>query len=205
MNIGIDVDGVLVDVESYQRTWGKRYFEEALHMPVKNPKGYDICDIYGCSRKEREKFWTKYIWAYCLTQPPMKDAPRIIAKLHKDGHRIVLITSRAHTTEAGITGRLFRWMLRYWLKKNRIFYDDIVFCSEKDSSAHKRQVCAEKKIHVMIDDKPENLLALADQIHVICYPAAWNEDVQCSAFIRVRGWRDIYDRIAGLNISGRTS
>ena len=46
MNIGIDVDGVLVDMESYQMKYGKRYFEDKLGMKKKNPAGYDIEDIY---------------------------------------------------------------------------------------------------------------------------------------------------------------
>ena len=67
-----------------------------------------------------------------------------------------------------------------------------MFCSEKDSSTDKLDACTEKKIDVIIDDKPENLLALADRIKVICYLAVWNEDVESDAFIRVSDWDDIY-------------
>lgn len=198
MNIGIDVDGVLVDMEGFQLKYGKLYFSEVHGKGVVNPKAYDIEQIFDCTHAERENFWQKYIWAYCLTEPPLKNAPEIISKLHDDGHKIFLITGRAHTTESGITGKLFRWMLKHWLKKNRIFYDDIVFCSEKDSSTDKLDACMDKKIDVMIDDKPENLLALADRIKVICYPAVWNEDVESDAFIHVCDWDDIYTKIAEL-------
>jgi len=198
MNIGIDVDGVLVDMECYQLKYGKPYFAKVYGKDAVNPKAYDIEQIFDCTHAEREKFWKKYIWAYCLTEPPLKNAPEIISKLHNDGHKIFLITGRAHTTENGITGKLFRWMLRYWLKKNYIFYDDIIFCSEKDSSDDKLDACIEKKIDVMIDDKPDNLLALVNRIQVICYPAAWNEGAKSDAFIRVNDWNDIYDRISDL-------
>lgn len=195
MNIGIDVDGVLVDMEGYQLKYGKIYFSKVHGKDVVNPKAFDIEQIFDCTHAEREKFWQKYIWAYCLKEPPLKNAPEIISKLHNDGHRIFLITGRAHTTESGVTGKLFRWMLKHWLKKNHIYYDEIVFCSEKDSSTDKLDACMDKKIDVMIDDKPENLLALADRIKVICYPAVWNEDVESDAFIRVSDWADIYEKI----------
>ncbi len=193
MNIGIDVDGVLVDMEDFQLKYGKIYFSNVYGKDVVNPKAYDIEQIFDCTHLEREKFWQKYIRAYCLKEPPLKNAPEIISKLHNDGHKIFLITGRAHTTESGVTGKLFRWMLRHWLKKNHIYYDEIVFCSEQDSSTDKLDACMEKKIDVMIDDKPDNLLALADRIKVICYPAVWNEDVESDAFIRVSDWNDIYE------------
>ena len=41
----------------------------------------------------------------------------------------------------------------------------------------KLKICMHEKIDIMIDDKPENLLALKDKIKVICYPAIWNEKV----------------------------
>lgn len=196
MNIGIDVDGVLVDMEGYQLRYGTEYFFKVYGKAAVNSKAFDIEQIFDCAHVEREKFWQKYIWAYCLTEPPIKNAPEIISKLHDDGHRIVLITGRAHTTENNITGKLFRFMLKHWLKKNHIIYDEIVFCSEKESSTDKLDACIAKNIDVMIDDKPENLFALADRVKVICYPAIWNEDVESNSFVRVNDWNDIYKQIS---------
>ena len=196
MNIGIDVDGVLVDMEGYQLNHGTEYFSKVLGKEVVNPKAYDIEQIFSCTHAEREKFWRKYIWGYCLTEPPIKEAPQTISKLHNDGHKIFLITGRAHTTENGITGKLFRWMLKYWLKKNHIFYNHIIFCSAKDSSTNKLDICIKNKIDVMIDDKPENLYTLIEKFKVICYPAIWNEDIVDDSFIRVSDWNQIYDCIS---------
>lgn len=50
MNIGIDVDGVLVDVENYQLKYEKKYFFNKHQREIKNPKGYDICDIVDCTK-----------------------------------------------------------------------------------------------------------------------------------------------------------
>ena len=195
MNIGIDVDGVLVDLEKYQLKNGEKYFAKQ----AVNPKAYDVEQIFACTHEEREKFWHKYIWAYCMSEPAIDNAAQVISKLHDDGHKIIIITGRVHTTKNNITGKLFRTMLRYWLKKNHIVYDDIVFCLEKESSREKLNACIDKQVDIMIDDKPENLYALKDQVRVICYPAIWNKDVADTGFIKVNDWSDVYVQISNLN------
>ncbi len=191
MNIGIDVDGVLVDVERFQLRYGKKYFCDKLHRNIKNPKGYDICDIFDCTKKEREKFWIRYIWAYCLKEPMTKGAAEYAESMHKKGHKIFIVTGRAHTTEMGITGKIFRWMLTYWLKKNHFYYDEIFYCSEKNTAADKYNICIEKNIDLLIDDKAENLLALKDKIKVYCFPAGWNEDHRELDVYRIKGFYDL--------------
>ena len=131
MIIGIDVDGVLSDIGNYQLKYSKPYFKKKYNKDIVNPDKFDIEQIYDCTHKEREIFWQKYIWGYCLTEPAFKNASEVLLKLHEEENKIVIITGRAHTTEQGITGKLFRKMLTYWLKKNKIYYDEIYYCSEK--------------------------------------------------------------------------
>lgn len=177
MIIGFDVDNVLVDQAAYQYKYGVPYFGKK-GIKLLNPDGFDIEDMFACSHAEREKFWTRYIWKYCLTEPMTEGAADLSKKLHKAGHKIFIVTGRAHTTETGTTGSLFRWMLKHWLKKNHFYYDDIFYCSESGSSDEKQKICKEQNIDILIDDKPENLLALKDVIHIICFPAPWNRDVK---------------------------
>ena len=195
MNIGIDVDGVLTDMAAYQQKYGKIYFEDERKMPLVNAKGYDICDMYACSKSEREKFWTKYIWGYCLKIPMTAGAAETVRKLKSEGHRIFLITGRAHTTEKGITGALFRWMLRYWLKKNHFEYDELIFCSESESAKDKYDICKSYHIDIMLDDKAENLLALKEEIGILCYPAVWNEDYRELDDDRIFSFEELTDKV----------
>ena len=51
MNIGIDVDGVLVDMEKYQLKYGKKFFLSRYNINIKNPKAYDIQDIFDCTKE----------------------------------------------------------------------------------------------------------------------------------------------------------
>lgn len=191
MNIGIDVDGVLVDTADYQLRYGKKYFCDKRQRKIKNPKGYDIYDIFECTKKEREMFWTKYIWAYCLKEPMTKGAAEYADRLHEKGHNVYIVTGRAHTTDKGITGKLFRWMLKRWLSKNHFYYDRIFYSSENDSAADKYDICIKNNIDVLIDDKAENLLALKDKIKVYCFPAVWNEDNRQLDSYRIKGFDEL--------------
>ena len=191
MNIGIDVDGVLADIAGYQLRTSQTYFEK-LGYSIIDPAGFDVVDIYGCSQKERSDFWHKYIWKYCISEPAIQYAPEIIEQLHDDGHNITIITSRVNTTEKNFLGYIFRKMLLKWLKKNGIYYDRIIYCSEKNSHNDKLNACVENEIDVMIDDKPENLMTIAEKIKVICYPAVWNENLNDTRIIKAKDWREVY-------------
>lgn len=191
MRIGLDVDGVLVDVRSFQLREGKKYFQK-YGLEAKNPDMFEVQDVFECTKELREKFWIKYIWKYCLKEPMTRDAAKIIHQLREAGHEIIVITSRVHTTEEGIAGKLFRWMLKHWFKKNHLEYDDIIFCKDKGSGKDKLRVCKEKNIDVMIDDTPENLYAIQEYCKVICYSAAWNKECHDLDDCRADNFGDVY-------------
>lgn len=195
MNIGLDVDGVLVDVRTFQLREGKRYFEKKFGISIKNPDMFEVQDVFECTKKQRKAFWIKYIWKYCLKEPMTDNAAEVVNKLRKEGHKVIIITSRVHTTETGITGKLFRWMLKHWLKKNQLTYDDIIFCEEKGSGVDKLRVCRENNIDVMVDDSPENLYEIRGLKRVICYTAAWNAECHDFDDCRVKNFRELYDVI----------
>ena len=65
MVYGIDVDGVLTDIWLYQMNKAIPYFKKH-NIELKHEKEYDIKDIFECTDKQREKFWSIYIWEYCL-------------------------------------------------------------------------------------------------------------------------------------------
>lgn len=174
MRIGVDVDGVLTDLEAYQLKYGKKHFKDVTDI---DETGYDICDIFHCTKEEREKFWTKYIWGYCLTDSPRQDAKAVIQKLVEDGHEIYILTGRSHTTEDNVRGALFRKMLEHWLEKNGISYDDIYYCSEEQSSTEKYDLCKKLGIDIMIEDKAENINLIKDIADVVCIRTGYNHGV----------------------------
>ena len=79
-NIGIDVDGVLRNLEQYQLKKGKEFFK---NVDTIDETKLEIKDIFNCTVEESEKFWLKNIWEYSLKEPIVKDASDIIALLQK--------------------------------------------------------------------------------------------------------------------------
>lgn len=90
MNIGLDVDGVLVDVRTFQLREGKRYFEKKFGISIKNPDMFEVQDVFECTKKQREAFWIKYIWKYCLKEPMTDNAAEVVNKLRKEGHKVII-------------------------------------------------------------------------------------------------------------------
>ncbi len=73
--IGLDMDGVLVDLAQYQFDRGIPFFSKRFSIPsdtvVKNPGAYDVEEIFGVSHEDRMRFWNRYIWGYCLWTKPV--------------------------------------------------------------------------------------------------------------------------------------
>ena len=192
MNIGFDVDGVLTDLEGFQKRTGTRFFRRG---PV-YPDAYDVETIFACSHSEREKYWLKYIWPYCMTEPMRQGAAHVSQRLHQQGHRITLVTARVHTDESGFTGWLFRRMLKSWLRRRGFYYDKIVFAPEKGAAERKRGLCLENAVDVLIDDSEENLRAAGDSMKIICFTAAWNRAAHWLDGCRVSNFRELEQRLS---------
>lgn len=194
MNIAFDGDGVLTDLETYQIEHGKKYFKNIPEEQIDRTE-IDIKEIFNCTSEEREKFWIKYIWKYCLSEKPRENIAATIRKLKSEGDKIYIITGRAHTTEQNVTGALFRKMMIYWLDKNNIPYEDIVFCSEKNSAEDKVKACLKYNIDVIIDDKKENIEELNKITKVICFDAEYNRCYNHPNVPRVKNSNEIYNEI----------
>ena len=190
MKVAFDVDGVFTDLEKFQLNYGKKFFKNVKNI---DDTGYDICDIFHCSREEREKFWTKYIWKYSLAEPIRKDAKLVIDKLKEDENEIYIITGRAHTTEDNAIGSLFRKIIEYWLRKNGIKYDGIYYCAEDNNSDEKFMICQKLGIDVMVEDKKENIDKIGEIADVICMNAKYNRDMNRENVFRVDDFSQIYN------------
>ena len=191
-NIAFDVDGVMTNLAKFQLDTGRKYFGEDS---VKDPTKYDVKDIFDVSKKDREKYWLKYIWPYCITEEMRKNLSELSKKLKEDGHKIYIITGRVHTTEDGIRGNLFRKMLLSWLKKNGFEYDEIIYVNENNSAEEKLNACKENNIDLMIEDKTENIEVIKDVSSVICVNAEYNENADFGDIVRIDNFDNGYEVI----------
>lgn len=94
LNIGIDADGVIFNLFKYQIEKGLKHFKVPADQI--NIEKYDIKDIFNCTYLERQAFWLKYIYDYCMHSELVDGAIEVIKKLRDEGHKLYNITSRVY-------------------------------------------------------------------------------------------------------------
>ena len=176
MIIGIDIDGVLIDDDTYRLDNMAKYCYEN-----------ELPNIYEDYRK-------KYFFNYIKTAPVRAYASEIIKKLHDEGHKIIIITGRYKTQEDSELGNQMRQDTVNWLNSNNIIYDKICY-------AHfpKNKEVIENNIDIMIDDAPGVISEIAKFATAFCFDNRYNRDLNVKNMVRVFSWYDIYRKIKELS------
>lgn len=194
MKIGIDIDGVLTNIEQWQLDDASKYYYEKYKKQIINPKAYNTEKMFNMPGKDDE-WWFETIEEY-LQQAPRLYAAEIIKKLKQEQNEIYIITARNADESTTINQKTLEKETVAWLKKHNIIYDKLIFSSEDKS-----KTCNENKIDIMIEDKPENIIEVSKHIPVICYNASYNENCKGKNIIRCYSWYDIYVKIQKLDKS----
>lgn len=188
MNIGIDMDGVLIDDNTYLLDHKTKYCYEKQLPDLENPYAYE--EKGDWTEEVREDYRQKYFFEYIKNAPIRNFASEVIEKLHQEGNKIIIITARYKTQEDSEVGEQMRKDTIHWLNKNHICYDEICF-----ARSPKIKEVKEKEIDIMIDDSPEVVPAVAKLTKVLCYDNPYNRDLKCDNMVRVFSWYDIYRKI----------
>lgn len=193
MRLGIDIDGVLTNIEQYVVDHFSKYC-------VTNDIEYNITgSAYECSKsfnvpKEAEdNFWNENIMDYSLNIDVRPFASEVIQKLKNEGHEIYIVTARWLTNRDDELGIKMIEIVKNWLLKNNIYYDKLVFA--KSSNEEKAEEIEEHGIDLMIEDSPSNIERLSKIVPVICYHAFYNSECKGDNIIRGYSWYDIYSKI----------
>lgn len=195
MMIATDADGVLTDMSGFNYTYGEKFFG---HPPTA-PDGYTTAEIFGETKARELLFGVRYFYDYCCRLEPRRNALAVCAKLASEGHGICAITARKFSTMNNPLGALSRSMFGKWCEKNELNFDDVFFCTEKNTPAEKLEHCRKINAEIMIDDKPDIALHLAQNgIRVLLFDAPYNRSVAHVSITRVRSWDEIYEYVSGL-------
>lgn len=189
MNIGIDVDGVLLDMSTFLKRYGSSFFRR---QPV-SPSAYTAEEMYEVSKGAVTLFGLRWFFpVYCRTYPPYEGAADVYASLCEKGHIILQITSRKLVTKRSPLAALSRFLLKQWLYRNRFYYHELILCEEEGVAGQKLRCCLERQVQVMIEDHAETALLLAEHgISVLLYDAPYNQRVRDPRIHRVRNWEEI--------------
>ena len=193
MKIGIDIDGVLTDIEQWQLDYGSKFYYEKYNKEIINPKGYETNEIFDSKPNCDDVFWDIYFREYSINVEPRNFAAEVISKLSKEGNTIYIITARgSHLSHSSnvMTKDENENIVKEWLKKNDIYYDKIIFSPED-----KLDICIDNGIDIMIEDKVDNINKISTKIPVICYNAGYNEMCNGKNIHRAYTWYDIYNTI----------
>lgn len=191
MRIGIDIDGVLTDIEQWQLDFGGKYFS-AFGKSVVNKNGYEITEIFNVNDELDSQFWNEYLYEYVTKEPSRKFASEVIKKLKEDGNEIYIVTARYLTNINTKEGQEMREIVVKWLNEQKIYYDKIIFSTED-----KLEDCKKNNIDIMIEDKVENINIVSTAIPVICFHAGYNKECIGKNIYRAYNWYDIYNLING--------
>lgn len=195
MIIGVDADGVLTDMQKFNYQCGKKYFKKEII----NPQGYSVKEIFGVGKIAELFYGIQYFPQYCKKYPPREDAVDIVQKLNDEGNCLHEITARKFVTLKNFIGRYSKKWFIEWCANNGFLFSSITFCSEKNGPKDKYDACKRLKVEIMIDDRPEIVLYLAERgIPVLMMDAPYNQDVKHKNIVRVYGWKDVYEQLCRL-------
>ena len=182
MNIGIDIDGVLTNENDFVLECMSKFNYENNLGYMKNPYEYEFNKVnYNDEQKMeyREKYFNDYVDNY----KARRYASEVIKMLKEDGNKIYIITARY----TSIHNEKMRQRVREWLKKNDIYYDEVVF-----TVSPKVDKLKEYKIDLMIDDSPKNIPFMAKVTKIFCFDNPYNRDLEIENVTRVYSWYDIF-------------
>lgn len=196
MNIGIDIDGVLTDLERFILDNTTKYcYENSIdyEIGIQNRRKLNGVaeDVFNYLSSETiESFW-KENSKYYFTQIPIRNyANQVINKL-KEKNKIYIITARDN--QWGLCDELkgkIEETTKIWLEKSNIYYDSLIFAKDKLNA------CLKNNIDLIIDDSPVNIKDLKSKIKVFCFDTNYNKYSKGKNITRVYSWYDILDKFS---------
>ena len=192
MRIGIDIDGVLTNIEQYLIDYLSKYCIEKnikFNIGISN---YKVSKSFNITNEQEDDFWNEYLENYAINEKARPFAAEVIKKLKEDGNEIYIITGR----DNGEYKNPYE-LTENWLKKYDILYDKLIFTNAYNKH-EKTEVCLENNISLMIEDSTNiSLDLIKNNIKVFTMNTKYNQKDQ--TLDRVSSWKEIYERICEMN------
>lgn len=190
LTIGVDLDGVCVDYESYFRN----YINDSFGKNITTKTSYWNFSDWGITREE----WAEY-HSDCVNQHrlflkanPVEGAVAGIKELEASGHRVVFVTNRANFT--GVSFDLVEHDTSMWLLNNGINFNELIFTNNKSDAG----------CDLYIDDAPHVIedLIKAGAPYII-FDALYNYGIEGP---RATSWAEVVSLVNSFKlISGPTN
>jgi len=190
MNIGIDLDGVILDTENWFRTMSHFFDVEIDGKGEVDKTKVKVQERMQWNNGEFERFFDKYM-IEALEQAPLKPcAKKVIDALLKKGHRLILITARGSFKDIEIE-----------LAKKTLTKNNIKFEKEYYRAYDKLKCCLAEKIDFMIDDSLNNVKLLSENgVKCLYFREFGSMDIVNENVIDVVNWGEIYRKFCQLGV-----
>lgn len=194
--LGVDIDGVITNCESFWREYGSQYL-------INNNKRfnyiscYDLAKSYGFKTelnydKTGYMEFMKYLYPlYANICKPRYLVKEVLDKLHSEGYKIIIITGRHLSSQFhNKTIDQGKKEVQEFLDSYDIYYDEIVY-----SDGNKVEECVSLNIPVFLEDNPEILEALRVDGRVIplCFDNEYNHTY--TKVERIYSWYHFYQYV----------
>ena len=192
MILGIDIDDTISNTCDILVEYGKEYTkkflnrEKELDFNGNLSNHFYIESLFEWSREEADRFFEIYYKKFVENVTPKQDSVETINRLHDEGNKIILITSRDNYADVNAKVETEKW-----LKKQGIKYDSLI-----TDVMSKYQTCLDYNVELFIDDSYSNCLEISSHgIKVLMVDAKYNYNLNDEKIKRVYSWKEIYSLI----------
>lgn len=193
-NLGVDIDGVITNVQDFVFEYGAKYaYEVGQNLTDMKKHLYDSSEIFNWDHDVDRSFWYTILEQYSKEERPRLLASEVLHKIKEDGWKIFLITARKSMKEEDIREQKIERILENWLEEHNIPYDVLIF-----SGSDKREAIKENEIDIMIEDSPKNIEQLRSLCSMIVFDAMYNKECVGEGIVRVNSWYEILNYLRSL-------
>ena len=180
-----DIDDTLNDLHKKRLPFIKKYLKENhIDKELKDPRSNYFTKMYGLTKGEAREFWLNAGNNLILNAPVMKGAKKILKKLKKDGHRIIILTARDeyyHGTPYQLS--------KLWLDKKGLLYDELLVGYREN----KEEIFKKYKPDFVVDDSIENCTKAKNLgFNTVVMKGTHNIDKIPDGFLSAKNWYEIY-------------
>lgn len=182
MNIGIDLDGVILNSEEWFRAYAEIYDMEHSNNGKIKPDEFLFQKIYGWDNETTLDFFNQYGFDIERNAPFKAGAQFVLNKLKEDGHKLFLITAR------GKIGKPSEEAALHTIKEYQLPFDKVIL-----KALDKATICINENIDYMIDDSPLNVLPISEKgIRCLYLKSSEKHNIISPNVIEVESWGEIY-------------
>lgn len=187
MNIGIDIDDTINNLHDILIKKGTEFNKkENIKFDI-NSNQWHWDKAFGWNDQIAKKFLDENIENAYLNAGIKENAAEVINRLHTEGNKIIIITSRGaeHLKNA-------YEISEKWLRDNNVYFDKLI-----TGATDKSIYCIENDIDVFVEDLAENCRGVSKtKAKVFIFNSPYNQAE--TEFKRVYNWAEVYKEIEKL-------